>query len=331
MTILITGGAGFIGSHLAREFHSRGQQVILLDSFLDNYSLEMKASRQEALLTSVGLEVLRCDIANYEDLTRTLGHLHFESIIHLAAQPGIRLEASQYKRYISSNVTGFTNILRLALDYNVNSLLYASSSSVYGNHNSSLLKEEYKDILPVSFYGATKLANEILAKSFVKETSLRARGLRFFTVYGPWGRPDMAYFRILTSLKDGRPFNLFGTGEVLRDFTYIDDVVSSIVQLNLNLQGQKEGFHDIVNIGGGSSESLLRLIHITEGLTNKTLQIVENERDDRDVFKTLADRTYLEQLIPRFSFTDLASGMKEVVNWSEDSKIATQLSGWVHD
>ena len=330
MTILITGGAGFIGSHLAKELHARGEDIILLDSFLDNYSLELKVARQDALLGSTGLEVFRCDIANYQNLTRVLDHLNFDSIIHLAAQPGIRLETSQYSRYISSNIIAFSNILQLAQDRHVTSLIYASSSSVYGNQISSSLREESKDVLPVSFYGATKLANEILARSFVKGTNLLARGLRFFTVYGPWGRPDMAYFRILTSLQDGKPFTLYGTGEILRDFTYIDDVVSSIIQLRHNLTEQPEGSHDIVNVGGGSSESLLALIRITEELTGKTLQIVEGEHDDRDVFKTLADKSYLEKLITPFAFTKLETGMREVVKWGQDSSIASRLGRWVH-
>lgn len=239
MKILLTGAAGFVGFHTAMEFSRLGHEVICLDNFNSYYSVDLKNYRTE-LLSKNGLTVHNLDLNNRERLKDFIVAHEPQAIIHLAAQAGVRLKPTDFYRYTESNLLGFCNILELAGTNGVENFLYASSSSVYGNSPHTPYREDDKEIQPISDYGATKLANELLAKSFSLSTVMRTRGMRFFTAYGPIGRPDMAYFKLITAALTGRPFYLNGDGQLKRDFTYISDIVNSIYQLSMRAYSARE-------------------------------------------------------------------------------------------
>jgi UDP-glucuronate 4-epimerase len=190
--ILITGAAGFIGAHTARALKLAGEEIIAIDSFSNYYSTELKGLRVANLLTPLGMTVERCDLSDADLLEKTLAGKNISSIIHLAAQPGIRLPVERYGQYVSANIDAYLNVFTWGLKNGIDRITYASSSSVYGNYPKAPFSESFTDIKPISFYGATKLANESMAPAIIRKSNMKARGLRFFTVYGPWGRPDMA-------------------------------------------------------------------------------------------------------------------------------------------
>ena len=235
----------------------------------------------------------------------------------MAAQAGVRLKDEEFVKYIDSNLVGFSNLILSVRKYAVPNFIYASSSSVYGNSAAPTFYESLPNLHPISFYGASKLAGEILATSVLAETSTRARGLRFFTVYGEFGRPDMAYFRILKSLLNKSVFEIYGDGSEPRDFTYISDVISSICALEVELETHKAGFCDVVNIGGGNPRSLNEMIEILEAATGRRLMRINGKKVKADVNKTVADSRYLQGLIGSIPETRLEEGLKNFASWGE--------------
>ena len=326
--ILITGAAGFIGAHTARALKLAGEEIVAIDSFSNYYSTELKDLRVENLLTPLGVKVEKCDISDSVALEKTLSGKNISSIIHLAAQPGIRLPVERYGQYVSANIDAYLNVFTWGLKNGIDRITYASSSSVYGNYPKAPFSESFTDIKPISFYGATKLANESMAPAIIRKSNMKARGLRFFTVYGPWGRPDMAYFRIAANLISGKPFNLFGDGDALRDFSYVDDTVKAIIALHSELATRPAEFHDVVNTGGGIPRTLAEMINIAETQLGIELQSKKGAKHPSDVERTFADATYLHSLIGKVAPTPLEVGMSEVIKWAQDSNVSSLLPSW---
>ena len=200
MKYLVTGAAGFIGSHLCQRLATEGNEVIAIDNFSDYYDINLKKLRVEKLLTPLQVNVLSVDISDKDAIDRLIASSKPEVVINLAAQAGVRLPTDQIHKYVNSNLVGFSNVLQSTVSNKIPYFLYASSSSVYGDQAAIPYTESEQNLHPNSFYGATKLANELLTPTLIKNSSTIARGLRFFTVYGPWGRPDMAYFRMIANV-----------------------------------------------------------------------------------------------------------------------------------
>lgn len=329
MRVLVTGGAGFIGSHLAAKLQSEGHSVICVDNFTEYYPIELKKFRVQELLSPVGIEVEDIDLADVLQVERVFAKFNPQVVVHLAAQAGVRLTGSEMFNYVSSNLSAFGNVLLATTSRNVEAFLYASSSSIYGDHAQIPFTESEMILKPTSFYGATKLANEILAKSLGGSCNTRIRGLRFFTVYGPYGRPDMAYFRIAASLVNKSEFKLFGDGTIKRDFTYIDDVVKSVSKLIDQLLTERAGHTDVVNLGGGRPVSMLDLIEEMERISAEKLNYSILSRNLSDVSITCSDSSYLESLTGNAPEVNVEEGMTQVINWTKRQDIKEKLKSWI--
>ena len=327
---LVTGAAGFIGSNLSSRLAKSGNEVLGVDNFSPYYSPKLKELRVGEFLTPNGIEVKRIDLSDITDFEKIVRGFKPDAIIHLAAQPGVRTPLGKSYQYIQNNLVAFANVLQAAIEESVPEILYASSSSVYGNSTEKAFKEEDLSIRPISIYGATKLANEILAPAFITGSKTRARGMRFFTVYGPWGRPDMAYFRIIDSILNGSEFNKFGAGEVKRDFTFVDDITATIEKLSLELSSRPAGFSDVVNIGGGSPHSLNDLIDVISKQLGSEPLILESVSNPNDVSFTCADVSKLNELTKVIPAIDLKSGVKETIDWAQRAGIKEQLVEWIN-
>jgi UDP-glucuronate 4-epimerase len=252
-----------------------------------------------------------------------------EVVIHLAAQAGVRLGVSESRKYVESNLVGFSNILISTIEHQIPKFLYASSSSVYGDKAAIPYHESELNLHPNSFYGSTKLANELLAPTLVKNSATIARGLRFFTVYGPWGRPDMAYFRMIANVIVGTDFDFFGDGSIERDFTFISDAVSSVINLTIELDGRKPGFSDVVNLGGGRPLSMNYLLETVGSLTGKTVEFQRLETNKNDAKKTMSDSTYIQELIGSKPNIKLEDGISKTIEWASRNVISKNLDKWV--
>lgn len=330
MSVLVTGGLGFIGSHLSAKLMSLGEEVHIIDSLTDYYSTDLKRLRRKILLSAIpNSHVHEIDLCDKEALDLVVQKVKPRKVFHLAAQAGVRLPISQLHRYTESNLTGFSNVLQSVVNAGITDFLYASSSSVYGNSSDLPYREDAKGLAPISFYGATKLSNEILAHSAVIGTNTRARGMRFFTVYGPWGRPDMAYFRLGASLLSDHQFHRFGDGLVKRDFTYVDDTIEGITRLSKQLEGMPSGNSDVVNLGGGNPYSLNDLIREFEKISGKQIQITNEQSALGDVKITVADSTLLENLTNFIPKVPLSTGAKFFYDWASSADVKPNLSKWV--
>jgi UDP-glucuronate 4-epimerase len=229
--ILVTGAAGFIGMHVAQLLLARGEQVVGLDNLNDYYDPRLKRDRLERLAPRPGFRFVQIDVADRAAMEALFAEERFERVVHLAAQAGVRYSLVNPQAYVDANVVGFMNILEGCRHAGVQHLVYASSSSVYGGNTHMPFSEHDNLDHPVSMYAATKKANELMAHTYSHLYRLPATGLRFFTVYGPWGRPDMAMFLFATAIVEGKPLRLFNSGDMRRDFTYVDDVTEAVVRL----------------------------------------------------------------------------------------------------
>ena len=329
MATLLTGAAGFVGFHVARELLKSGHEVVLIDNFNSYYSPTLKNLRAAILNEEFGQEVINLDIANYENLLILFKKKSFTNIIHLAAQAGIRIPMSAASLYIDSNLVGFSNIASFAAEMDVPHVLYASSSSVYGNNTPAPYKENHYPLNPLSFYGATKLSNEILAESIAYNSNSRFTGLRFFTAYGPYGRPDMAYFRIATALIHNQEFELYGDGSVKRDFTNINDLLEALMRIAKFRLNGGGGSHEIYNIGGGSSHSIIELIDTFQSVSGKRLKLAFRHKIKSDVDMTIADGTKLLKDTSFRPMISLRQGISEFLDWAQTPEIKTHLLDWV--
>lgn len=329
MRIVVTGAAGFIGSSVALAFAKEGHEVIGLDNYSSYYSVALKELRVNHFLSPVGIECVKVDLGDYLNLRKKIKEFQPESIIHLAAQAGVRLPISQLNNYVDSNLIGYSNIAKIAVELEIPNFLYASSSSVYGNSADIPYSESEKKLNPSSYYGATKLFNEIATPTLIRNSNTRARGLRFFTVYGPWGRPDMAYFRMIANILTGSKFEFFGDGTIERDFTYVDDVSELVLQLHSELATRGAGENDVVNVGGGRPLSMNYLAETVAQMTGQELSALRLPGKKEDSVKTMADSQYLISLIGQKPETKLETGISKTVEWASITSIREQLKSWV--
>lgn len=329
MRILVTGAAGFIGSALCEQLMISKHEVTAVDNFSDYYDVSLKRLRVKELLSPLNLEVLNLDICDQSKVEKIIASSNPEVVIHLAAQAGVRLSVSESRKYIDSNLVGFSNVLISTIEKKVPKFLYASSSSVYGDRAEVPYSESESNLHPSSFYGSTKLANELLVPTLVKNSETVARGLRFFTVYGPWGRPDMAYFRMIANAIVGTEFNFFGDGSIERDFTFINDAVRSVINLTLELEGRQHGFSDVVNLGGGRPLSMNYLLEIVGSLTGKKVSFERYDTNLNDARKTMSDPSYIQKLISSKPSTKLEDGISMTIDWASRKEISSNLDKWV--
>lgn len=330
MKYLVTGAAGFIGSNLSARLAKSGNVVLGVDNFSPYYSPRFKELRVNEFLKPYGIDARRIDLSDISEVEKVVREFKPDVIIHLAAQPGVRTPLGKSYQYIQNNLVAFANVLQTAIEESVPEILYASSSSVYGNSTETTYKEDDLSIRPISIYGATKLSNEILTPAFINGSKTRARGMRFFTVYGPWGRPDMAYFRIIDSILNGTEFNKFGGGEVKRDFTYVDDITATIEKLSKELTARPAGFSDVVNIGGGNPHSLNELIEVISKQLGSKPSISESISNPNDVSYTCSDVSKLNELISSVPAIDLETGAKETIAWAQRDGIKEHLGEWIN-
>ena len=329
MKIIVTGAAGFVGSHVFKRLKELELDVYGIDNFSSYYSVEYKALRLEYLGLARGSDVIACDISDFKQVSEIITGIKPDFIIHLAAQAGVRLSLKDSSSYISANVDGFQNITRSSIENKVKGIVYASSSSVYGDSTPTPYKEASISLRPKSLYGVTKLSNELFAEIQSKSSNLRFRGLRYFTVYGPWGRPDMAYFRVAAAALGQGKFTLFGDGTIKRDFTYIDDVVENTIALFRDLTKQEEKFNDIVNIGGSRPLEMNYLIDLISKKGSHQIDFTKGEESKLDSRITMADNSYLKSILGDLKFTNLEEGIENLMKWASQESIKPSLTNWI--
>jgi UDP-glucuronate 4-epimerase len=329
MQYLITGAAGFIGSFLCHKLAKEGNKVIAIDNFSNYYDVELKNNRVKELLEPLKIDVVDLDIANDAKFDDLVIKSKPNVVINLAAQAGVRLPLNETDKYVNSNLVGFSNVLRSTVNNKVPYFLYASSSSVYGDKAAIPYIESEQNLHPNSFYGATKLANELLTPTLIQNSSTAARGLRFFTVYGPWGRPDMAYFKMIANVISGAEFNFFGDGSIERDFTFIDDAVNSVIALTTELQKRKPGYSDVVNLGGGRPLSMNYLLQTISSISKNEVKFNRLNSNSNDAKKTMSDSKYIESLIGSKPNTKLEDGIAKTIEWAMREDISSNLNNWV--
>ncbi len=310
MKVLITGGAGFIGSATAKRLMERGDKVVLIDNFNDYYDPELKEDRIKIFLKDWKgkFKLYRGDILDVPFLTRVFKKEKPDKVVHLAAMAGVRFSLLYPERYADVNVMGTTNLLKLAAEYKVKNFVYASSSSVYGTNKVPFSETDSVDT-PMSPYAATKKATELMAHVFSHIYKMPTTALRFFTVYGPWGRPDMALFLFTKNIIEGKEIKVFNYGNMSRNFTYIDDIVSGILTtLDANLP------YGIMNIGGDREEQLTRYIEVIEENIGKTAKKKLMPMQPGDVPSTVADIRRLRKLGWKPT-TRIEKGIKNFIEW----------------
>jgi UDP-glucuronate 4-epimerase len=329
MQYLITGAAGFIGSFLCQKLAKEGNKIIAIDNFSSYYDIGLKNTRVKELLEPLNIDVINLDITDDLKFDNLVSKSKPDVVINLAAQAGVRLPTNEIDKYVNSNLVGFSNVLRSTVKNKVPFFLYASSSSVYGDKAAIPYIESEQNLHPTSFYGATKLANELLTPTLTQNSSTAARGLRFFTVYGPWGRPDMAYFRMIANVISGAEFNFFGDGSVERDFTFIDDAVNSVMALSTELQKRKPGYSDVVNLGGGRPLSMNYLLQTVSSISKNEVKFNRLNSNTNDAKKTMSDSKYIESLIGSKPSTKLEDGIAKTIEWAMHKDISSNLNNWV--
>jgi UDP-glucuronate 4-epimerase len=313
MSYLVTGSAGFIGFHTAKALLEKGETVIGVDNLNEYYSRRLKLDRNDILAGHKKYAFHDLNICSHVELKALYDRHKFATIIHLAAQAGIRYSIEAPFSYAESNLQGFLSILELARYGKINQLVYASSSSVYGANAKLPYSVSDQVSQPISFYGATKIANEAMAYSYHHLYSIPMIGLRFFTVYGPWGRPDMAYYKFAKAILNGTPIDVYNQGKMNRSFTYISDVVEGIMAC-LNL---KSGF-EILNIGNDKSVPLMSFIGTLETNLGKKAIVNFLPSQPGDMQATAADIEYTRQLIGYTPKVSSEEGLREFVNWFRD-------------
>jgi UDP-glucuronate 4-epimerase len=316
MTLLVTGSAGFIGYHLAARLLEAGERVIGIDNINDYYNPALKQARLARLEAHRNFTFQRLDVADYDGVVGLVErHPEIDRIVHLAAQAGVRYSLSNPLVYIDSNVRGQVVMLEAARKLkNLRKLIYASSSSVYGANEKQPYRVENRADHPVSLYAATKRAGELIAESYCRSYGMACIGMRFFTVYGPWGRPDMALYLFTDAILAGRSINVFNNGEMSRDFTYIDDTVSALVAAVGQPAGEP-GEHRIYNIGNNRPETLLDFIATLERALGRTAVKNMLPMQVGDVVSTYAD---IEAARRDFGFepkTPISVGIPRFVAW----------------
>jgi UDP-glucuronate 4-epimerase len=318
MHILVTGGAGFIGYHASKALLARGHTIVAVDELNDYYSIHLKESRLAELSTAKGWRFAKADIGDANALADAVAREAFDVVLHLAAQAGVRYAVENPAAYTRSNLVGHQNVLELARHQRgLRHLVYASSSSVYGNDTTAPFREDARCDKPMSYYGATKRAGELMSYSYASLYGIRQTGLRFFTVYGPFGRPDMAYWSFTDAILRGRTIPVFGKGQLRRDFTYIDDIVDGVVSILETAFSSPAGEapHRIYNLGNHHPEEVLTLVRIIEKATGRKAEIDFAEAPPGDVRETCADITLANRDFGFAPRVPLAEGIPRFVEW----------------
>jgi len=318
--ILITGAAGFVGFHLSKSLLDQGETIIGFDNLNDYYDVNLKHSRLEILAKYENFTFIKGDLANNDDVINVFKEYQPEVVIHLAAQAGVRYSIENPQAYMDSNMTGFFNILEACRHNPVTHLLYASSSSVYGNQEKTPFSTSDNVDHPVSFYAATKKSNELMAHTYSHLYNIPTIGLRFFTVYGPYGRPDMAYFGFTEKIINGEPIKIFNKGDMYRDFTYIDDIVKGIENMITKPLQREDGIapYKVYNIGNNKPEKLMHFIETLEKAIGKEAKKEFLPMQPGDVYQTYAD---VDDLMRDFDFkpsTSIEDGLRKFVDWYKE-------------
>lgn len=326
MTVLITGVAGFIGFHMARRLCRQGVQVVGIDNLNDYYSVDLKRARLAQLEHFPSFQFQPIDIVDPHALLALFSASGFNEVIHLAAQAGVRYSIDNPSVYADANLVGFLNVLEACRAYPVKHLIYASSSSVYGANTKMPFAVEDAVEQPVSLYAATKRANELMAYSYSHLYRIPATGLRFFTVYGPWGRPDMALFKFTQAILQGEPIDIYNDGEMARDFTYVDDIIESMTRLLPRPPPLMDGVApcQLFNIGRGAPVKLLDFVHCLESALGIQARRNYLPLQPGDVLQTWADVSGLAKWIDFSPQVGLEQGVAEFVRWYGDFYPGTQ-------
>src|SRR3990167_10841644 len=311
MTILITGVAGFIGFSVASKLLADGKNVIGIDNLNTYYDVTLKKERVSLLQAYLSFAFHALDITHREKIAQLFDAHNIEIVIHLAAQPGVRYSITHPEAYIDSNVVGFANVLEACRQHTIKHFVFASSSSVYGANKKLPFSETDSTDQPLSLYAATKKANELMAHSYAHLYNLPCTGLRFFTVYGPWGRPDMALFSFTRNILEKKPITVFNDGNMLRDFTYIDDIVSGVTKI-IDIIPDKNGklFYKIYNIGNNSPVQLKYFIEVLEKNLRKKAILDLQPMHAADMQDTYADVSDFEKIAGELPHTPIEIGVK---------------------
>jgi UDP-glucuronate 4-epimerase len=329
--ILVTGAAGFIGSHTATRLLARGDEVVGLDNVNDYYDPTLKEARLARLAPNGGFRLVRMELGNREGVERLFREERFDRVIHLAAQAGVRYSLTNPHAYIDSNLVGFLHILEGCRHHGVQHLTYASSSSVYGANTAMPFSVHHNVDHPLSLYAATKKANELMAHTYSHLYGLPTTGLRFFTVYGPWGRPDMALFMFTKAILEGKPIEVFNFGKMQRDFTYIDDIVEGVIRTSDHTAERNPSWdsdhpdpatstapYRIYNIGNNNPVELMHLISTLEQTLGRTAEKILLPMQAGDVPATYADVEALVQDVGFAPKTPVETGVANFVAWYRD-------------
>lgn len=328
MKILVTGVAGFIGMHVANRLNERGDTVFGIDNLNEYYDVGLKISRLDNLKKQTKFTFQKCDVVDYAELKNIFQREMFDCVVHLAAQAGVRYSIVNPHAYVSSNIQGFMNVLECCSNLNINHLVYASSSSVYGENGQLPFNENHNVDHPVSLYAATKKANELMAHSYSHLYGIPTTGLRFFTVYGPWGRPDMAPMIFAKAILSDQKIDVFNSGQMSRDFTYIDDIVDGVLGVvdkpatsNVNFDplapqpSSSKAPFKVFNIGRGSPTSLMSFIGVLEKVLGKKAQINMLAMQPGDVPATAADVLAIQQWSGFQPNVEIQDGVKKFAEW----------------
>ncbi|MES2176537.1 MAG: NAD-dependent epimerase [Gemmatimonadota bacterium] len=328
MKVLVTGAAGFIGSHTSHRLLDRGDSVVGLDNLNDYYDVTLKEARLARLSEKPAFRFVKMDLSDLAGMAELFAREKFDRVIHLAAQAGVRYSLTNPFAYIDSNLTGFTAILEGCRHSGVQHLTYASSSSVYGSNTTFPFSVHDNVDHPLSLYAATKKANELMAHTYSHLYRLPTTGLRFFTVYGPWGRPDMAMFLFTRAILAGRPIDVFNRGDMERDFTYIDDIVEGVIRTSDNIAAPNPDWssdhpdtatssapYRLYNIGNNNPAKLTSLIEILEDCLGMKAQQNLLPMQPGDVRATAADVDDLARDVGFAPSTSLESGVRRFVEW----------------
>lgn len=315
--VLVTGAAGFIGSHVAARLAGMGAEVVSCDNFNDYYSPQLKQNRVDALLTPAGIACETVELSDPHQVESLFERTRPAYVIHLAAQAGVRYSLENPSAYVQSNLVGFANVLEACRRWCPHHLVYASSSSVYGAGLQVPFREEDRTDEPVSLYAATKKSNELMAYTYSHLFGMRVTGLRFFTVYGPWGRPDMAYFSFTQKMLKQQPIPVFAEGALKRDFTYIDDVAEGVVRVLMQARSMNTNVvpHTIFNIGNHRPVRVIDFIRVLEQVLGVRAELQFLPMQAGDVPATCADTERLRELVDFAPATQLEEGLARFRDW----------------